>query len=97
MNAVAYTDISVICRNCQCAFTFTVAEQEFFASKGLVNQPKRCHDCRIEHKAAIEKRQLSEVLCANCGAKTRVPFKPSGSRPVYCCVCMHNVHTCKAS
>lgn len=32
-------------------------------------------------------RQLYNVKCAKCGKQTQVPFKPSGSRPVYCRDC----------
>lgn len=32
-------------------------------------------------------RQLYSVKCAKCGKQTQVPFKPSGSRPVYCRDC----------
>jgi CxxC-x17-CxxC domain-containing protein len=27
------------------------------------------------------------AVCAQCGQQTQVPFKPSGSRPVYCSDC----------
>jgi len=32
-------------------------------------------------------RQLFEVDCSSCGNKAKVPFKPSGDRPVYCRDC----------
>lgn len=32
-------------------------------------------------------REMHEVVCAECGKPTRVPFKPTGSRPVYCRDC----------
>ena len=32
-------------------------------------------------------REMHEVTCADCGKKTEVPFKPDGSRPVYCKEC----------
>lgn len=31
-----------------------------------------------------EKNQLYEAVCAECGKKTYVPFKPDGKRPTYC-------------
>jgi len=31
--------------------------------------------------------QLFDVVCSGCGAKTQVPFKPDGKRPVYCKDC----------
>ncbi|MCL2647083.1 MAG: zinc-ribbon domain containing protein [Phycisphaerales bacterium] len=32
-------------------------------------------------------RQMFPATCAQCGQQTEVPFKPSGSRPVYCRDC----------
>ncbi|MBI4052641.1 MAG: hypothetical protein HY394_01215 [Candidatus Diapherotrites archaeon] len=32
-------------------------------------------------------RQLYDAVCADCGAETKVPFKPDGKRPVYCRDC----------
>lgn len=32
-------------------------------------------------------REMHDVTCAGCGKPTQVPFKPSGSRPVYCRDC----------
>ena len=32
-------------------------------------------------------REMHDVTCADCGTETQVPFKPDGSRPVYCRDC----------
>ena len=32
-------------------------------------------------------REQFEVICAECGTTTTVPFKPRGDRPVYCRDC----------
>ncbi|UZE91880.1 MAG: DNA-directed RNA polymerase [Methanosarcinales archaeon] len=32
-------------------------------------------------------REMHKVTCADCGAETEVPFKPDGTRPVYCRDC----------
>lgn len=37
--------------------------------------------------AASGPRQMFPATCASCGKPTEVPFKPSGSRPVYCRDC----------
>ena len=29
-------------------------------------------------------RQMTTVVCSNCGQETQVPFVPTGDRPVYC-------------
>ena len=32
-------------------------------------------------------REMHKVTCAECNQETEVPFKPDGSRPVYCRDC----------
>jgi len=32
-------------------------------------------------------REMHKVTCSKCGKDTEVPFKPDGSRPVYCREC----------
>ena len=32
-------------------------------------------------------REMHKVTCADCGTETEVPFKPDGTRPVYCREC----------
>jgi CxxC-x17-CxxC domain-containing protein len=32
-------------------------------------------------------REMHDVTCSECGKQTQVPFKPDGSRPVYCSNC----------
>ncbi|MCZ2809201.1 MAG: DNA-directed RNA polymerase [Candidatus Bathyarchaeota archaeon] len=34
-----------------------------------------------------ERREMHKAVCAECGKECEVPFKPSGSRPVYCREC----------
>jgi len=43
---VSFRDKSIQCSACGTSFTFTAGEQEFFTSKGLTNEPKRCPQCR---------------------------------------------------
>ncbi|MFC2059049.1 zinc-ribbon domain containing protein [Chloroflexota bacterium] len=47
---MAYVDKSLRCSDCGADFSFTEGEQEFFASKGFVNEPGRCPDCRAARK-----------------------------------------------
>jgi len=47
---MAYLDKTLNCVECQATFTFTAGEQEFYAGKGLTNEPKRCPDCRRAKK-----------------------------------------------
>lgn len=47
---MSYTDKQLTCRDCGGPFLFTGGEQEFYASKGLMNEPTRCANCRSQRK-----------------------------------------------
>ena len=48
---MSYQDKSLQCSDCGATFTFSAQDQEFFASKGYTNEPKRCNSCRDARKA----------------------------------------------
>ena len=86
------SDKTLACSECGSSFTFTVGEQEFFASKGYTNEPRRCPTCRESRKSEQRgyrqsDREMHPAVCAQCGTETTVPFKPRGDRPVYCSDC----------
>jgi CxxC-x17-CxxC domain-containing protein len=102
-----FEDKSVKCFDCGETFTFTVAEQQDFQSKGYANAPKRCPACRKARKerqgntvsrsnmsTIRTERQMFPATCAQCGKQTQVPFEPREGRPVYCRDCYN---TAKAS
>jgi CxxC-x17-CxxC domain-containing protein len=35
-------------------------------------------------------REMFDAVCADCGGTARVPFNPTGARPVYCSNCFQN-------
>ncbi len=88
-----YTDKTLICSDCGAEFTFTAGEQEFHASKGFTNEPRRCPNCRSARKGESgggnrgQAREMFTATCASCGREARVPFEPRGDRPVYCNDC----------
>jgi len=43
---MSFQDKSIQCSDCGTIFTFSAREQEFFTSKGLANEPRRCPRCR---------------------------------------------------
>jgi len=49
---VSFSDETLMCRDCGKEFAFTAGEQEFYASRGLLNKPSRCPDCRAARKSA---------------------------------------------
>lgn len=36
-------------------------------------------------------RQMFSVVCSNCGKDCKVPFKPTGEKPVYCSDCFEKI------
>ena len=93
---MAFEDKSIECSDCGTTFSFSAEEQEFFASKGYTNEPKRCLPCREARKAERygnggygykPQRQMFPVVCDQCGKETEVPFEPREGRPVYCSEC----------
>lgn len=36
-------------------------------------------------------RQMHKVVCGDCGKDCEVPFKPTGSKPVYCSECFEKM------
>lgn len=45
-------------------------------------------------KRYFERRDMHEAICDRCGKRCEVPFKPSGSKPVYCSDCFRkNEHS----
>ncbi len=88
-----YEDSTLVCEDCNEEFPFTGEEQQYYFEKGF-QTPKRCKSCRDKRKMArtgssrgSRERKLYDVVCADCGQDTQVPFKPSGDRPVYCKDC----------
>ena len=89
-----FADRTLKCRECGDDFVFTSGEQAFFAEKGLINDPQRCPTCRVarrRERAGGGAREMHEVVCAQCGANTTVPFLPRLERPVYCSSCFDQV------
>ena len=95
---MTFQDKPIQCSDCGATFTFSAEEQEFFASKGYTNEPKRCPECRQARKSERSgsgnygsSRQMFPAVCAECGKETEVPFEPRSDRPVYCSDCYRKV------
>lgn len=87
---MAFQDKILTCVECGKEFVFTAGEQEFFAQKGFINEPKRCKSCKAIRKGgamASGPREVFEAVCTQCGQRTTVPFRPVPDRPVYCRPC----------
>ena len=98
---MAISDKTLSCTDCGYEFTFTVGEQEFFASKGFTNEPGRCPQCRAARKSrqggsggfSGGAREMHPAVCGQCGKDTTVPFLPRGDKPVYCSDCFSGMRS----
>ncbi len=101
---MSFQEKSLQCSDCGATFNFTAEEQEFFATKGYTNEPKRCPSCRQARKQQqgnttgyrtggyqTSPRQMYPAVCAQCGKSTEVPFEPRSGKPVYCRVCYNQI------
>ena len=90
-------DVTLTCRNCGQAFSFTSGEQDYYASRGF-SEPSRCRDCRAANKTRRDdesssygsgpgSREMFGATCSSCGQQAQVPFQPSRDKPVYCSAC----------
>ena len=78
------------CKTCSKEFVFSASEQEFFASKGLTNEPSKCKDCR--RKARDEKTaRVATVKCTHCGKVAQVTFTVTYPETLLCDDCFNNL------
>jgi CxxC-x17-CxxC domain-containing protein len=99
---VSFEDKTIVCVDCNQEFVHSAEDQAFYAERGFANEPKRCRECREKRKfqrggrgrgggsgGGYDRgsRESFDVVCAECGAPTTVPFKPAEDRPVYCREC----------
>jgi len=107
---MSYVDKALHCVECGGSFSFSASEQEFFATKGYTNEPKRCPECREARKQQRggsynarnnggyqRQTEMHPAVCASCGKDTQVPFEPRNGRPVYCSECYSRVRLTSGS
>ena len=97
------TDRTLTCADCNGEFIFTASEQDFFAERQFSEPRRcpACRASRKLSRGGsgiLPKRRqqllqrrvppaMFEATCASCGRIARVPFQPTGSKPVYCSDC----------
>lgn len=96
-------DKGLTCADCSAEFIFTASEQEFFTERGF-SEPRRCPSCRAARKLSRGgsgdpgryggsyggSRPMYSATCSSCGHEAKVPFEPTGSKPVYCSDCFRS-------
>ena len=90
------SDKTITCVDCGKEFIFTAREREHYRGNGFEHEPKRCRECRARMKrkrhlvrdSAGNVREYFKCACASCGRPAYLPFKPKGTKPVYCRDCL---------
>ena len=80
-------DRTIVCRDCGGDFTFTSGEQEFYASKGLLNDPVRCPDCRAVRRASQPPQGSESNYVRYNGAASFGGRTPRQMHPAGCALC----------
>lgn len=71
------------CRDCGRDFVFTTGEQTFYQSRGLMNNPSRCPECRSARKSgAGAGDSFGGNSSSSGGGRSR-----GGDRPMYTATC----------
>src|SRR5947199_7684319 len=76
-------DRILTCRDCGQPFAFTAGEQEFYAQRGLTNEPGRCPECRAARKAQRGDRGDYGARSASDGGG----YGAREPRPLYQVIC----------
>ena len=102
---MTYVDRTLTCVDCGTEFVHSAEDQEYYALKGFVSDPKRCPSCRAARRSMREvgdgpgregsgnggPREYFAIVCTRCGNQAQVPFKPRMDKPVYCSDCFREV------
>ena len=93
-----YEDKTLVCKECGNEFIFTAGEQEFYALKGLENEPQRCKACRAARKAASKSnREMIDIICSRCGKADRIPASLRNKPDPLCSDCFAKESQAKAA
>lgn len=84
---MSYQDRNIPCRDCNREFVFSGGEQEFYATKGLMNDPVRCPDCRSARKSARSTLESDSGYVRYGGAASFSGRTPRQMHPATCASC----------
>lgn len=77
---MAFEDKTLTCADCGNSFVFSAGEQEFHASKGFTNEPKRCLACRQARRAARNDSSSAETTASAPTGGQRPPRRERRDR-----------------
>ena len=84
---MSFQDRGITCRDCSQEFIFTAGEQEFYASKGLQNDPARCPECRNSRRSARSALENDAGYIRYGGAASFGGRTPRQMHPAACSLC----------
>lgn len=84
-------DKEIACRDCNQMFVFTEGEQQFFATKGLVD-PQRCKPCRDRRRVDPDDKDAKVIVCKGCKQEFRFS---GGEQRFYAARKLHDPQRCK--
>ncbi len=83
---MSYTDKVLRCRECGVEFVFSAGEQEFYASRGLMNEPGRCPACRAARRQRLGATGSSAPASGPSGERSS-GRPPREMHPAICAEC----------
>jgi CxxC-x17-CxxC domain-containing protein len=106
-------DKTLICADCNQEFSFTASEQQFYADRQFSEPRRcpSCRAAKKAARGdsggsysgggsggySSGPREMFSATCSSCGREAQVPFRPSGSKPVYCSDCFSSQRSSRSS
>ena len=97
------SDKTLVCQDCNQEFVFSASEQQFYADRQFSEPRRcpSCRAARKAQRGdfgggggggggrgySSGPREMFSATCSSCGREAQVPFRPSGTKPVYCSDC----------
>jgi CxxC-x17-CxxC domain-containing protein len=78
---VTYVDRTIICVDCGQEFIHSADDQQYYADKGFVSEPKRCVTCRASRRATRDVGGASDI------GGPRGYDRPTGDREYFAVLC----------
>ena len=100
---ITYQDKTLNCVDCGIDFVFTANDQQFYADRQFSEPRRcpACRAAKKAARGegggygngsygggySDRPREMFTTTCDSCGQEAKVPFRPTGSKPVYCSDC----------
>lgn len=75
-----YEDKTIICADCQQEFVHSAEDQQRYAERGFVNEPKRCRSCREKRKTEAGEKAKTRSEQPDIGNSVSDAPRPAPAR-----------------